>query len=151
MTTSFIGRLQPDIHDLQSQTVIDVARTQSQRIGIVVLAAHFSHDRAGAECASDSTDLVGNHAHSDTGTTNDDGAIRDTIRDTRDLTNNLIDRMTGTWGKAAQRWLDGMTRDDVLATTQELGGHLNEFAQQVYTVAENDFKGQPRPRPEGEQ
>lgn len=78
------------------------------------------------------------------------GNFRDTIRDTRDLTNNLIDRITGTWGRAGQRWMDGMTRDDVKATTQEIGDHLNEFAQQVYTVAENDFKGQPRPRPEGD-
>lgn len=78
------------------------------------------------------------------------GNFRDTIRDTRDLTNNLIGRIACTWGAAAQRWMDGMTRDDVKATTQEIGGHLTEFAQQVYTVAENDFKGQPRPRPEGD-
>jgi hypothetical protein len=72
------------------------------------------------------------------------GNFRDTVRDTTTLANDLIDRVTGGWGRAVQRWMDGMTREDVAATTKELGDNLNEFAQEVYTTAENDFKGKPR-------
>jgi hypothetical protein len=77
------------------------------------------------------------------------GNFRDTVRDGQTLANDLIDRVTTAWGHAAKRWMDGMTREDIAATTQEIGKNLNEFAQTVYTTAENDFKGKPRKKDGG--
>jgi hypothetical protein len=77
------------------------------------------------------------------------GNFRDTVKDTATLANDLIDRVTSTWGHAAKRWMDGMTREDIAATTAEIGKNLNEFAQTVYTTAENDFKGKPKKRDGG--
>ena len=77
------------------------------------------------------------------------GNFRDTVHDTKTLANDLIDRVTSTWGHAAKRWMDGMTREDIAATTHEIGKNLNEFAQTVYTTAENDFKGKPRKKDGG--
>lgn len=77
------------------------------------------------------------------------GNFRDTVDDTKTLANDLIDRVTGIWGRAAKRWMDGMTREDIAATTHEIGKNLNEFAQTVYTTAENDFKGKPKKKDGG--
>ena len=66
----------------------------------------------------------------------------DAVKDARDLLNNLINRTRDVTGDAANRWMDGMTREDVKEITEGIGTNLEEFALDVYQTAENDVKPQ---------
>jgi hypothetical protein len=66
----------------------------------------------------------------------------DAVKDARDLLNNLINRTRDVTGDAANRWMDGMTRDDVKEITEDIGTNLEEFALDVYQTAENNVKPQ---------
>ena len=47
--------------------------------------------------------------------------------------------------KAGDRWLDGMTLDDVKEITKEFGKHLEKFAVEAYKTAESNVKPQVTP------
>ena len=66
----------------------------------------------------------------------------DAVKDARDLLNNLINRTRDVTGDAANRWMDGMTREDVKEITEGIGTNLEEFALDVYQTAENNVKPQ---------
>jgi hypothetical protein len=66
----------------------------------------------------------------------------DAVKDARDLLNNLINRTRDVTVDAANRWIDGMTREDVKEITEGIGTNLEQFALDVYQTAENDVKPQ---------
>jgi hypothetical protein len=66
----------------------------------------------------------------------------DAVKDARDLLNNLINRTRDVTADAANRWMDGMTREDVKEITEGIGTNLEEFALDVYQTAENNVKPQ---------
>jgi hypothetical protein len=65
--------------------------------------------------------------------------------DVRNLLNNQIDRSRNLAAKAADRWLDGMTRDDVKEITKDFGKLLEKFAVDAYKTAESNVKPQMAP------
>jgi hypothetical protein len=65
--------------------------------------------------------------------------------DVRNLLNNQIDRSRDLAAKAAERWLDGMTRDDVKEITKDFGKLLEKFAVDAYKTAESNVKPQMTP------
>lgn len=65
--------------------------------------------------------------------------------DVRNLLNNQIDRSRNLAAKAADRWLDGMTRDDVKKITKDFGKLLEKFAVDAYKTAESNVKPQMTP------
>jgi hypothetical protein len=65
--------------------------------------------------------------------------------DVRKLLNHHIDRSRNLAAKAGERWLAGMTRDDVREITKEFGKHLEEFAVEAYKTAESNVKPQMTP------
>jgi hypothetical protein len=65
--------------------------------------------------------------------------------DVRTLLTHHIDRSQKLAAKAGERWLDGMTRDDVKEITKEFGRHLEKFAVEAYKTAESNVKPQVTP------
>ncbi|MDT5209546.1 MAG: hypothetical protein QOF67_1961, partial [Mycobacterium sp.] len=65
--------------------------------------------------------------------------------DARKLLNDYIDRSRNLVAKAADRWLDGMTSDDVKEITTELGKDVEEFAVEAYKTAESNVRPQMTP------
>ena len=65
--------------------------------------------------------------------------------DVRNLLKNQIDRSRNLAAKAADRWLDGMTRDDVKEITKDFGELLEKFAVDAYKTAESNVKPQMTP------
>jgi hypothetical protein len=66
----------------------------------------------------------------------------DTVQDTRRLASDLVDRVAGTWGRAATLWLNGLTAAAVDAISTDVGQQLREFARDVYKTAEGNVKPQ---------
>lgn len=62
------------------------------------------------------------------------------VRNARDLLNDLINRTRDVGADAADRWLDGVSRDDVEKITDGIGTNLREFALEVYQIAEDSVK-----------
>ncbi len=62
------------------------------------------------------------------------------VADARDLLNDLINRTRNVGADAANRWLDGVTRDDVEKITDGIGTNLREFTLEVYDTAEDSVK-----------
>ena len=60
----------------------------------------------------------------------------------RDLTDDLIDRTRDVAADVVNRWLDGMTQDDVETISDEVGKNVTEFAVKVYAAAEASVKPQ---------
>jgi hypothetical protein len=65
--------------------------------------------------------------------------------DVRNLLNNYTDRSRDFAAKAADRWLGGMTRDDVKKITKDFGKLLEKFAVDAYKTAESNVKPQMTP------
>jgi hypothetical protein len=65
--------------------------------------------------------------------------------DVRDLLDHHIHRTRNFAAKAADRWLDGMTRDDVKEITKDFGKLLEKFAVDAYKTAESNVKPQMTP------
>jgi hypothetical protein len=65
--------------------------------------------------------------------------------DVRNLLTHHIERSRKLAAKAGDRWLDGMTRDDVKEITKEFGKHLEKFAVEAYKTAESNVKPQVTP------
>ncbi len=65
--------------------------------------------------------------------------------DVRNLLTHHIERSRKLAAKAGERWLDGMTRDDVKEITKEFGKHLEKFAVEAYKTAESNVKPQVTP------
>ncbi|HTU27588.1 MAG TPA: hypothetical protein VMF30_19415 [Pirellulales bacterium] len=65
--------------------------------------------------------------------------------DVRTLLTHHIERSQNLAAKAGERWLDGMTRDDVKEITKEFGKHLEKFAVEAYKTAESNVKPQVTP------
>jgi hypothetical protein len=65
--------------------------------------------------------------------------------DVRNLLTHHIERSRKLAAKAGDRWLDGMTRDDVREITKEFGKHLEKFAVEAYKTAESNVKPQVTP------
>jgi plasmid maintenance system antidote protein VapI len=66
--------------------------------------------------------------------------FKDTVEDTRDLVNDLIDRVAKVVGDAGQRWLDGFEKADVEQVAKDMGEELQDYAKDVWTTAEKDVK-----------
>jgi hypothetical protein len=66
--------------------------------------------------------------------------FKDTIEDTRDLVNKLIDRAASVTGAAGKRWIDGLTKTDVEAVADDVGAKLKSQALDAWDVAEKDVK-----------
>jgi len=69
--------------------------------------------------------------------------------DVRNLLTHHIERSRKLAAKAGERWLDGMTRDDVKEITKEFGKHLEKFAVEAYKTAESNVKPQVTPKKKG--
>jgi hypothetical protein len=65
--------------------------------------------------------------------------------DVRNLLNKHIDRSRNLAAETADRWLDGMTRDDVKKITKDFGKLLEKFAVDAYKTAESNVKPQMTP------
>jgi hypothetical protein len=65
--------------------------------------------------------------------------------DVRDLLDHQIHRTRNWAAKAADKWLDGMTRDDVKEITKDFGKLLEKFAVDAYKTAESNVKPQMTP------
>jgi hypothetical protein len=65
--------------------------------------------------------------------------------DVRNLLNNQIDHSRNFAAKAADKWLDGMTRDDVKKITKDFGKLLEKFAVDAYKTAESNVRPQMTP------
>jgi len=65
--------------------------------------------------------------------------------DVRNLLTHHIERSQKLAAKAGDRWLAGMTRDDVKEITKEFGKHLEKFAVEAYKTAESNVKPQVTP------
>ena len=65
--------------------------------------------------------------------------------DVRTLLDHHIDRSQNLAAKAGERWLAGMTLDDVKEITKEFGKHLEKFALEAYKTAESNVKPQVTP------
>jgi hypothetical protein len=62
------------------------------------------------------------------------------VGDARDLLNDLINRTRNVGADAANRWLDGVSRDDVMKITDGVGTNLREFMVEMYDTAEDSVK-----------
>jgi hypothetical protein len=65
--------------------------------------------------------------------------------DVRTLLNNQIDRARDLTAEAADRWMDGMTLEDVKEITKDFGKYLEKFAAEAYKTAESNVKPQAKP------
>ncbi|MGB8208386.1 MAG: hypothetical protein WCF69_12380 [Mycobacterium sp.] len=65
--------------------------------------------------------------------------------DVRTLLDHHIERSRNLAAKAGDRWLDGMTLNDVKEITKEFGKHLEKFAVEAYKTAESNVKPQVTP------
>jgi hypothetical protein len=65
--------------------------------------------------------------------------------DVRTLLTEQIERSRKLMAKAGDRWLAGMTRDDVKELTKEFGRDLEKFAVEAYKTAESNVKPQVTP------
>ncbi len=65
--------------------------------------------------------------------------------DVRTLLNNQIDRTRDLAAEAADRWMDGMTLEDVKDITKDFGEYLEKYAVEVYKTAESNVKPQVTP------
>jgi hypothetical protein len=63
-----------------------------------------------------------------------------TVGDVRTLVNDLIDDTRDVVGDAANRWLKGMTREDVEEITDRISTDLREFALEAYQTAVDNVK-----------
>ena len=66
--------------------------------------------------------------------------FKDTVEDTRDLVNKLIDRAAGAAGNAGNKWIDGFTRDDVKSVTEDIGGKFTGQVLDAWDKAEENVK-----------
>jgi hypothetical protein len=64
--------------------------------------------------------------------------FKDTIEDTRDLINDLIDRAASVAGAAANKWIDGFTRDDVAAVSDDIGAKFKDQVLEAWDAAESE-------------
>jgi hypothetical protein len=69
--------------------------------------------------------------------------------DVRKLLDHQIKRSRKLAAMAGERWLDGMTRDDVKEITKEFGKQLEKFAVEAYKTAESNVKPQVTPTKKG--
>jgi hypothetical protein len=65
--------------------------------------------------------------------------------DVRTLLDHHIERSRKLGAMAGERWLAGMTLDDVKEITKEFGKHLEKFAAEAYKTAESNVKPQVTP------
>ncbi|MGA8544193.1 MAG: hypothetical protein WB785_02900 [Mycobacterium sp.] len=65
--------------------------------------------------------------------------------DARTLLNNQIDRARDLAAEAADRWMDGMSLEDVKEITKDFGKYLEKYAVEVYKTAESNVKPQVPP------
>jgi hypothetical protein len=65
--------------------------------------------------------------------------------DVGNLLNHQIDRSRNLAAMAGERWLAGMTLDDVREITKEFGKDLEKFAVEAYKTAESNVKPQTTP------
>jgi hypothetical protein len=65
--------------------------------------------------------------------------------DVRTLLDHHIERSQKLGAMAGERWLAGMTLDDVKEITKEFGKHLEKFAAEAYKTAESNVKPQVTP------
>ncbi len=66
--------------------------------------------------------------------------FKDTVEDTRDLVNALIDRMAAVAGNAGKRWIDGFERADVEAVAEDIGAKLKDQIMDAWSTAEKNVK-----------
>lgn len=66
--------------------------------------------------------------------------FKDTIQDTRDLVNKLIDRAASVARAAGKKWIDGFERHDVEEVADDIGAKLKEQVLDAWDTAEGDVK-----------
>jgi hypothetical protein len=66
--------------------------------------------------------------------------FKDTIQDTRDLVDKLIDRAAGVAGAAGKKWIDGFTKSDVEDVAVDIGAKFKDQVLDAWDVAEKDVK-----------
>jgi hypothetical protein len=66
--------------------------------------------------------------------------FKDTIQDTRDLVDKLIDRAASVAGAAGNKWIDGFTKQDVTDVAVDIGEKLKDQVLDAWDVAEKDVK-----------
>lgn len=64
--------------------------------------------------------------------------FKDSISDTRDLVNKLIDRTAAVAGATGKKWIDGFTKDDVEQVAGDIGAKLKEQVLEAWDTAEAD-------------
>lgn len=64
----------------------------------------------------------------------------DTVADAAELATQSISLATATMGRAAARWLDGLTRKDVSDIVNEIGSNAVEVAEHVYDTAARNVR-----------
>jgi hypothetical protein len=66
--------------------------------------------------------------------------FKDTIQDTRDLVDKLIDRAASVAGAAGNKWIDGFTKQDVTDVAVDIGEKFKDQVLDAWDVAEKDVK-----------
>jgi hypothetical protein len=66
--------------------------------------------------------------------------LKDTVQDTRDLVDKLIDRMASVAGAAGKKWMDGFTKQDATDVAVDIGEKFKDQVQDAWDIAEKDVK-----------
>jgi len=66
--------------------------------------------------------------------------FKDTVEDTRDLVNGLISRVAAVAGNAGNKWIDGFSKDDVLAVAKDAGDQFTQQVADAWKAAEDNVK-----------
>jgi hypothetical protein len=64
--------------------------------------------------------------------------FKDTIQDTRDLVDKLIDRAASVAGAAGKKWIDGFTKQDVADVAVDVGEKFKGQVLDAWDVADKE-------------
>lgn len=64
--------------------------------------------------------------------------FKDTVKDTRNLVNSLIDRAALVAGNAGKRWIDGFEKTDAQAVADDIGAKLRQQVDDAWQVAQDN-------------
>ncbi|WP_099021781.1 hypothetical protein [Mycolicibacterium palauense] len=66
--------------------------------------------------------------------------FRDSVEDTRDLVNRLIDRAAAVAGATGAKWIDGFVRMDAQEVAEDAGAKFTEQVLDAWDTAEKNVK-----------
>jgi hypothetical protein len=64
--------------------------------------------------------------------------FKDTIQDTRDLVDKLIDRAASVAGAAGKKWIDGFTKQDATDVAVDVGEKFKDQVLDAWDVADKE-------------